>query len=86
MTIDGQFDPFANDAQVLHIGSLMIENRLDRVTLNGDVDLTLDQPGLAKARELHALLGKVVSALEGRALPDALPAPAITTVDNPFAI
>jgi hypothetical protein len=85
MTSRRQFDPFDNEAQVLIIGKLMIENRLDRVTLSGDVDLTLDRQGLAHARELHALLGEVVAALETRQLPDALPPPAVKTVDNPFA-
>jgi hypothetical protein len=78
------FVPYANEADVLHIGSLMIENRLDRVTLSGDVDLTADMAGLACARQLHRLLGDVVAALEARTLPEALAAPAVKTVANPF--
>lgn len=85
MTSKRRFDPFANEAQVVTIGRLMVENRLDRVTLSGDVDLTADQPGLAMARDLHALLGDIVRRLEARPLPDALPPPRVTTVDNPFA-
>lgn len=85
MTRDRHFAPFANEAQVLTIGKLMIENRLDRVTLSGDVDLTADQAGLAMARELHALLGNIVRRLEARPLPEALPPPRVATVDNPFA-
>lgn len=78
------FQPFANEAQVLHIGDLMIENRLDRVTLSGDVDLTLDQAGLALARRLHALLGDVVGKLESQDLPGRLPPPDVQQVENPF--
>jgi hypothetical protein len=78
------FVPFANEADVLQVGNLSIENRLDRITLDGDVDLTLDKPGLAKAKLLHQLLGDVVAQLEGAELPDALPAPDVKTVDNPF--
>lgn len=78
------FQPFANEAQVLHIGDLMVENRLDRVTLSGDVDLTLDQAGLALARRLHALLGDVVGKLEGQDLPERLPPPDVQQVENPF--
>jgi hypothetical protein len=78
------FVPFANEADVLQVGNLAIENRLDRVTLDGDVDLTLDKAGLAKARLLHALLGDVVAKLEAADLPDALPAPDVKTVANPF--
>ena len=79
------FTPYANEADVLEIGDLMLENRLDRITISGDVDLTLDKAGLADARRLHALLGAVVDALEGRELPDRLPPPDVRTVDNPFA-
>lgn len=78
------FVPFANEADVIQVGNLTIENRLDRVTLDGDVDLTLDKAGLAYAKQLHQLLGDVVARLEGAALPDALPAPDVKTVDNPF--
>jgi hypothetical protein len=78
------FVPYANEADVLQIGNLMLENRLDRITLSGDLDLTADKAGLAAARELHALLGAVVAKLEGQALPDRLPPPDMQTVDNPF--
>jgi hypothetical protein len=78
------FVPYANEADVLQVGNLMLENRLDRITISGDVDLTADQQGLAAARALHQALGEVVAALEGQALPDKLPPPDVTTVDNPF--
>ena len=76
--------PFANEADVLHIGDLMVENRLDRITLSGDVDLTLDQPGLALARRLHALLGDIVGRMEAQELPAQLPPPEVQQVENPF--
>ena len=78
------FVPYANEADVLHVGQLMIENRLDRITLSGDVDLTADQAGLAHARALHALLGAVVAALETRELPPVLATTAPGAVANPF--
>jgi hypothetical protein len=79
------FTPYANEADVLEVGNLMLENRVDRITISGDVDLTLDKAGLEHARRLHAVLGAVVAALESRPLPDRLPPPDIQTVDNPFA-
>jgi len=79
------FVPYANEADVLEIGHLMLENRLDRITISGDVDLTADKQGLEAARRLHALLGEVVASLEKRDLPDRLPPPPVETVDNPFA-
>ncbi len=78
------FKPFANESEVLEIGDLMLENRLDRITVSGDVDLTLDQAGLAHARRLHEVLGAVVAALEARELPARLPPPQVGQVDNPF--
>ncbi len=78
------FVPFASEADVLHIGDLMVENRLDRITLSGDVDLTLDAAGLALARRLHALLGHIVGKMEGQDLPATLPAPDVQQVENPF--
>lgn len=78
------FTPFANEADVLEIGDLMLENRLDRITISGDLDLTADKAGLEAARRLHAQLGAVVAALEARELPDRLPPPDVRQVDNPF--
>jgi hypothetical protein len=80
------FDPFANEADELELGGLAIENRLDRVTLAGDLDLTADRQGLAAARLLHELLGEVVRKLEAMpALPERLPPPSVKQVDNPFS-
>ena len=78
------FVPYANEADVLELGNLMIENRVDRITISGDIDLTMDQVGLAHARRLHQLLGQVVATLEAQSLPEALPAPLVKTVPNPF--
>jgi hypothetical protein len=80
----GDFVPYANEADVLQIGNLMLENRLDRITLSGDLDLTADKPGLVAARQLHQLLGDIVAKLEGQTLPDRLPPPDVQIVDNPF--
>jgi len=80
-----EFKPYANEAQVLHIGGLQIENRLDRITISGDVDLTRDAAGLANANALHALLKRVVAALEAAPdLPGRLPEPDTKKVANPF--
>lgn len=79
------FVPYANEADVVEIGNLMIENRLDRITLSGDVDLTLDAAGLAHARRLHEIVKAVLERLEAAPLPEELPAPEVKTVGNPFA-
>ncbi|USX24138.1 hypothetical protein NHH73_16030 [Oxalobacteraceae bacterium OTU3CINTB1] len=79
-----KFVPYANESDVLHVGRLTIENRVDRVTVSGDIDLTADQAGLADARLLQRLLVDIVARLEAMALPAALPAPSVTKVVNPF--
>lgn len=80
--------PFADEATALQIGGLMVENRLDRVSLYGSLDLTRDRAGLARARALLALVQSVVAALEreGEALPEAVKVGTGTdNVKNPFA-
>jgi hypothetical protein len=79
-----KFVPYANESDVLEIGNLTIENRVDRISISGDIDLTLDKPGLALAKQLQKLLGDVVAQLEKQALPDQLPPPEVTSVANPF--
>lgn len=79
-----KFIPYANESDVLHVGNLMIENRVDRITISGDIDLTADKAGLVQAKQLQKLLTQIVAALEGQDLPDRLPPPAVTTVANPF--
>lgn len=79
-----KFVPYANESDVLHIGSLSVENRLDRISLSGDIDLTQDQAGLALAKQLQQLLADVVAELEKQELPKELPPPEVKMVDNPF--
>jgi hypothetical protein len=79
------FAPYENEADVVEVGDLTLENRVDRITVSGDVDLTADRQGLAQARLLHDLLGRIVASLEAKDLPDRLPPPDVKTVDNPFA-
>ena len=80
------FKPYANEANVLRIGDLEIENRIDRVSLTGDVVLTKDKAGLKLAKELQSLIGRIVKALEAeKQLPETVELKATETVKNPFA-
>lgn len=79
------FKPYANESDVIRIGNLEIENRVDRLTLMGDVVLTKDKAGLALAKELQALLADVVQCLEADdKLPDMVELKPATESDNPF--
>jgi hypothetical protein len=79
--------PFANESEVVTFDSLTIENRTDRVTIYGNIDVTRDKAGLASARQLRQILDDVVRTLEAEQnLPDQIAPPKATkTVKNPFA-
>ena len=78
--------PFTNESESLGIGDLTIENRTDRISIYGNIDLTRDKAGLEHARLLQAVLDKVVQALETeKNLPDKIAPPDIPDeVANPF--
>jgi hypothetical protein len=79
--------PFADEAASTSVGDLTIENRLDRVSLYGSLDLTRDRQGLETARRLRMLLEAVVQVLEGEGdrLPDKAEShPNVSQVRNPF--
>lgn len=83
--MNDDFKPYDNESDVIRIGDLEIENRVDRVTLMGDVVLTKDKVGLALAKELQALLGNIIQCLEAdEKLPDAVKLKPTTEEDNPF--
>jgi hypothetical protein len=78
------FIPYANESDVVEFGNLMIENRVDRITLSVDIDLTRDMQGLQQARQLQRMLNDVVAVLESQTLPERLLPPDIDIVANPF--
>ena len=84
--MDNEFQPFANESDVVRIGGLEIENRVDHLTLTGDLVLGRDRCGLALARELHALLGRAITTLESDpGLPERIEILPARVVPNPFA-
>jgi hypothetical protein len=78
--------PYANETESLKLADLTIENRTDRVSIFGSIDLTRDKAGLQDARMLKVLLDQVVQALEAdKRLPERLPPPERPEeVKNPF--
>lgn len=79
------FQPYANETDVIRIDHLDIENRLDRLTLNGDLVLTRDRTGLALALELQAVLAQAIHTLQTDPhLPETVAIQPTRTVRNPF--
>jgi hypothetical protein len=83
------FKPYENEERCILIGDLTIENRLDRVSLFGSIDLTRDKQGLSMARQIKVLVDEVVLALEASEnegmLPDRVAMEQPEMVKNPFA-
>lgn len=83
--MDTAFQPYANESDVIRIGGLEIENRVDRLTLTGDLVLGRDRCGLALARELHALLGRAIANMQSDSdLPEKIEILPARSVRNPF--
>ena len=78
--------PLTSESESLGIGDLTIENRTDRISIYGNIDLTRDKSGLEHARMLKAVLDRVVQVLENeRDLPDRIAPPDTPDeVANPF--
>jgi hypothetical protein len=77
-------NPFQNESETLQISELTIENRLDRVSFYGSLDITKDKEGLANAQQLMDILGMVVMKLDGENLPDQVTVEPTDSVKNPF--
>lgn len=80
--------PYANESEVVQIEGLTIENRLDRISIYGDINITKNKEGLKVAQELKVIIDatvKVLEAAEGKGgLPDEITIEDTVTVDNPF--
>lgn len=80
---EDSMDYFQNESEVMILKGqnhdLNIENRLDRVSLYGSVDITHDQEGLAQALRLKGVVDSMVSALSAEQLNGVLPASIMPT-------
>ena len=80
-----RISPFANESESAEIGGLTIENRVDRISFYGSIDITRDIAGLAKAEALKALFDEILTALKAEHLPDKISVKPAEEVHNPFA-
>lgn len=76
--------PFANKSDAISIGGLSIENRTDRISIYGSIDITRDQTGQAHAEQLQALFDAIVIVMKAEQLPAAISIKLAEDVDNPF--
>ncbi|MDD2540642.1 MAG: hypothetical protein PHH28_06310 [Desulfuromonadaceae bacterium] len=82
----GEFRPFMNEEDCVTIGEeLTIENRIDRISIFGSIDLTCDKRGLNAAKELKAILDLTLATMEKTELPDQIATDKPEIVKNPFA-
>jgi hypothetical protein len=68
-------DPYANESEVLLLGELTIENRVDMVSIYGSIDITRDKRGLKHAQTLKYLFDSIVEVLSKEDLPEEIPPP-----------
>ena len=78
------FSPYKNESDCIHLGDLTIENRVDRVSIFGSIDLTKDKDGLSMTRELKNIIDQTLAELEKTELPDRIAVNPAETVENPF--
>ena len=78
------FKPFKNESDCIQIADLTIENRIDRVSIYGSIDITLDKEGLAVAKELKAIIDSALTEMENVDLPGKIAIAPVEVVENPF--
>lgn len=78
------FSPYQNEADSLQLDELTIENRLDRISIFGTIDLWKDKVGLKSAKELKRVVDQVVAELEKSDLPEKVELAATDKVPCPF--
>ena len=77
--------PFQNESEVITIEELVMENRLDRISLHGALDITRDKQGLEYAFMLKRQIDTIVEQLKREDLPQKISIDNGTkVVKNPF--
>jgi hypothetical protein len=71
-------------ADSLTLGELTIENRLDRVSISGTIELTKDKEGLQYAYELKRIIDATIGELKYKDLPERIEIAPVEMVENPF--
>lgn len=76
---------YENETDSFQIDNLSIENRLDRISIYGSLDLTKDRHGLESALKLKRIIDASIDALKrDKNLPDKIATLPEESVTNPF--
>lgn len=80
------FLAYENESDSFSIGDMTIENRLDRVSIYGSLDITKDKEGLENALKLKRIIDTSIDALKrDKNLPDRIIILGTDTIENPFS-
>ncbi len=82
--ITAAIQAFQNETESLTISELTIENRLDRVSIYGSVDITRDKQGLEYVLDLKRQIDAIAEYLKNEELPDRVEVAEIKEVENPL--
>lgn len=79
------FMAYENETDAFQIDTLTVENRLDRISIYGSLDLTKDHHGLESALKLKRIIDASIDALKrDKNLPEQITTVPSESVDNPF--
>lgn len=79
------FMAYENETDSFNIGDMTLENRLDRISIYGSLDITKDKEGLEKALKFKRIIDASIDALKkDKNLPEQIELTSIDNVDNPF--
>ena len=79
------FLAYENESDSFSIGDMTIENRHDKISIYGSLDITKDKDGLEYALKLKRIIDSSIDALKrDKNLPDKIEILEIESVTNPF--
>lgn len=79
------FMAYENEIDSFLIDDLTVENRFDRISLYGSLDITRDRLGLEHALKLKQIIDASIEALrEDKNLPEQVKVEETDTIENPF--
>lgn len=80
------FMAYENETDSFIIDNLTVDNRLDRISLYGSLDITKDQIGLEHALKLKRVIDASIDALKrDKHLPERIEIEKTQSVENPFS-